>query len=710
MNPSLQVTTLLVLFLAASVAYGGDSLFQPSVRSPRVGEIVYFLLPDRFNDGDPSNNRGGVESDFPDKNGFDPANQDFFHGGDLKGIIAKLDYLRDLGATSIWMTPIFRNLTVQNYGEGIPSKAGYHGYWILDFTDVDPHFGSKGDLQRLITEAKQRGIGTLLDVVVNHTADIIQPKDGIHAYQYKFSKPYLDADGKPFNDRDFINRADFPVLNPDVSFPAPPTFLNEKDRTIKTPDWLNDPTLYHNRGEASTGGESAEYGDISGLDDLFTEQLKVVRGMTDIYTDWIKNFDVAGFRLDTVKHVNKEFWQSFIPAIQEAAQRSGRKDFFIFGEVYNPDPAALSEFVHRASVPSVLDFGFQEAVRRFAAGADAPVKLSDFFAKDSFYTTQSVNAYGLVTFVGNHDIGRVGYFLRNDVSTASEEELLARDILAHAVLLFTRGIPAIYYGDEQGFTGKGGDAASREDMFGSKVSAYAQEKRIGGGDGSAPAFNEDHPLFRAIRAMISVRKKNPTLQGGIQVVRYAGDKPGLFAVSRIDPKRREEMLVVFNNSAEAHKADIKVFSPAGNWERVFDSGAKGTSFGPGPSNALSIELAPWSTLVLRNPQSIQAGTEPPGELRLKVNRHSEVDERWEIVAEPTSEGLMSVAFGVRAKGEANYKFLGTADSPPYRVFPTWDAVPNAAELEFKAVAHDLFGAELTAEFDWVRRGPKKKEH
>ena len=348
-----------------------------------MGEVVYFLLPDRFNDGDPSNNRGGVESDFPDKNGFDPANPDFFHGGDLQGIIAKLDYLRDLGATSIWMTPIFRNLTVQNYGEGIPSKAGYHGYWILDFTDVDPHFGSKGDLQRLITEAKQRGIGTLLDVVVNHTADIIQPKDGIHAYQYKFSKPYLDADGKPFNDRDFINRADFPALNPDVSFPAPPTFLNERDRTIKTPDWLNDPTVYHNRGEASTGGESAEYGDISGLDDLFTEQLRVVRGMTDIYADWIKNFDVAGFRLDTVKHVNKEFWQSFIPAIQEAAQKSGRKDFFIFGEVYNPDPAVLSEFAHRASMPSVLDFGFQEAVRRFAAGADAPVKLAEFFAKDS---------------------------------------------------------------------------------------------------------------------------------------------------------------------------------------------------------------------------------------------------------------------------------------------------------------------------------------
>jgi len=697
----------LVLFLAACVAHGGDSLLQPGVRSPHVGEIVYFLLPDRFNDGDPSNNRGGAESDAPDDNGFDPANPDFFHGGDLQGITAKLDYLRDLGVTSIWMAPIFRNRAVQKYGEGVRSKAGYHGYWILDFTDVDPHFGSKSDLQHLITDAKQHGIGTILDVVVNHTADVIQPKNGVHAYQYKFSKPYLDADGKPFDDRDYINRVDFPALDPDVSFPVPPTFLSEKDRTIKSPDWLNDPTVYHNRGEASTGGESAEYGDISGLDDLFTEQPRVVQGMIDIYSDWIKNFDIAGFRLDTVKHVNKEFWQRFIPAIQDAGRKSGRKDFFIFGEVYDPDPAFLSEYVHRASVPSVLDFGFQRAVRGFAAGTDSPAKLSEFFAKDSYYTTQSVNAYGLVTFLGNHDIGRIGYFLCNDISTASDEELLARDNLAHAVLFFTRGIPAIYYGDEQGFTGKGGDAASREDMFGSKVPDFAQERRIGGGNGSAPAFNEDHPLFRAIRAMISVRKKNPTLQSGIQIVRYAEDKPGIFAVSRIDRKRREEMLVVFNSSAETHKANIKVSSSAGNWERVFDSGAKGTSFGPGPDNKLSIELAPWATLVLRNPQPIEAGMEQPGELHLVANRNSEVEERWEIKAEPTSERVMSVAFGVRAKGETNYKFLGAADSPPYRVFPSWDAVPDAPELEFKAVARDLFGQELTAEVDWQRRVPKR---
>ncbi len=700
---------ILLLLLSASVNRGDDGFFKPSARSPRMGEVIYFVLLDRFNDGDPSNNKGQSASADPYESGFDPANPDFFHGGDLQGMTAKLDYLRDLGATSIWMNPIFRNRAVQNYGEGVPSKAGYHGYWILDFTDIDPHFGSKEDLQRLIAEAKNRGIGTILDAVVNHTADVIQPKNGIHAYQYKYSNPYRDTDGRPFDDREYINREDFPQLDANTSFPVPPTIMSEVDRKIKVPDWLNDPTVYHNRGEASTGGESAQYGDISGLDDLFTEQLRVVRGMIDVYANWIKYSDITGFRLDTVKHVNNEFWQSFIPAIQESAQKSGRKDFFIFGEVYDPDPAFLSEFAHRSSMPSVLDFGFQRAVRGFASGTDAPAKLAEFFAKDAFYTTPSSNAYSLVTFLGNHDLGRIGYFLCNDVGSASNDELLSRDILAHAVLFFTRGIPAIYYGDEQGFTGNGGDVAAREDMFGSKVPIYAQEKRIGGGEGSAPSFNEDQPLFRAIREMIMVRKQNPTLQRGIQTVRYADGKPGIFAVSRIDRERREEMLAVFNNSGDTNKANIKVYSSAGNWERVFASGAKGITFGPGPDNQLTVELSPWSSLVLRNPQPFESGTEPLGELHLEANRNSEIDERWEIKAESTSDKVISVAFGVRVKGETNYKFLGTSDSPPYRVLPTWDEVPNAPDLEFEAIARDLFGAAKTADFEWRRRGHKGKE-
>lgn len=693
----------LAIFFAAAVTKAEDTFFQPGARSSHQGDIIYFLLPDRFNKGDPTNNKGGRTD--PNENGVDPTNPNFFHGGDLKGIITKLDYLQHLGVTSLWMSPIFRNRTVQQYGRGVAPKTGYHGYWILDFTDVDPHFGSKEDLRDLIAEGKQRGIGTILDAVVNHTAHVIQPKDGVREYQYKFSKPYLDASGKPFDDRDYIGRPDFPKLDPEISFPIPPTFANEADRTIKKPDWLNDPTVYHNRGDASTGGESALYGNISGLDDLFTEQLRVVQGMIDIYRSWIKDFDFAGLRLDAVKHVNNEFWQSFVPAIQDEAEKSGRKNFFIFGEVYDHDPAFLSEFVHRASMPTVLDFGFQRAAARFASGMDSPAKLAEFFTRDSYYTTPVVSAYGLVTFLGNHDIGRIGHFLLNDLATAPDEEILGRDILAHSLLFFSRGIPAIYYGDEQGLTGKGGDVAAREDMFGSKVSDFALEKRIGGGNGSEPSFNEEHPLFRAIREMISIRKENPTLQSGVQIVRYADDRPGIFAISRVNPQKKEEMLVVYNNAAETRKANIKVFSPTGDWERVYASGAKGINFGPGPENQLSVELAPWSTLVLRNPQAIESGKRLGG-LKLKANRTAELDGRWEIKAELSLDQVVSVAFAVRVKGETSYTFLGTADAPPYRVFPTWEEVPNAPELEFKAVARDLFGQEQSDEFSWQRRVPR----
>lgn len=691
--------------LAASLACAEDALFEPSVRSPRQHEVIYFLMPDRFADGNPENNHGGFTGGTA-KSGFDPAGTFSFHGGDLQGVQNKLEYLDHLGITSIWMTPIFRNRAVQSFEEGQPVRTGYHGYWILDFTEIDPHFGTKEDLRSLIDHANRRGIDVILDIVVNHTADVIEPKDGASAYQYKFSKPYLDANGKAFDDRDYVDSPDFPKLDEALGFPVPPIIRNEADRHVKVPAWLNDPTAYHNRGASETGGESAIYGDVAGLDDLFTEQPRVVQGMIDIYGDWIDNFAISGFRLDTVKHVNNEFWQRFVPAMQENAAKSLRKDFLIFGEIYDPDPAFLSEFVHRASMPSVLDFGFSRAALGFATGRDAPRKLADFFAKDGYYTTPLTNAYGLVTFLGNHDIGRIGYLLSNDLPAAPEDELLARDVLAHALLLFTRGIPVIYYGDEQGFTGKGGDAAARQDMFASKVPEYIDERRIGGGSGAEPAFNEDHPLFRTLKEMISVRRHDPALQGGIQIVRYAEDQPGIFAVSRIDRDSRQETLVILNNSAETRKADIQTSSTSVEWKRLFASGSEELRFGPGPGNQVSIELPPMSVLVLQDSGPIEASAEP-NDLRLTVNRTGEIDDRWHIRADVGSNHVLSIAFGVRTKGATDYKFLGTADSPPYQVFPRRDAIPSSPELEFKAIARDLFNRESTVEVEWKRRIPKQ---
>jgi hypothetical protein len=301
--------------------------------------------------------------------------------------------------------------------------------------------------------------------------------------------------------------------------------------------------------------------------------------------------------------------------------------------------------------------------------------------------------------------------LSEDVTGASPQELLDRDILAHALMLFTRGIPAIYYGDEQGFTGKGGDVAAREDMFASKVADYTGEERVGGGDPYAAAFNEQHPLYREIREMISVRRQNPTLERGIQIVQHADPKPGIFAVARVDPESREEMLALFNNASETKSADVRVYTSSGRWERVYGSGRDEGRFRRGTvEDNLAVTLGPCSCLLLRNSQALKPTQEPIGELHLEAVRTSEIDGRWEIKAELTSDQVVAVAFGVRMKGEANFKFLGTADSPPYRVLPTWEETPDSPDLEFEAVARDLFGREVTAVCPWHQRAARKKSN
>ena len=178
-------------------------------RSPRPGdrqrvkaEQFYFVLPDRFANGDPRNDRGGLPGDRL-RTGYDPADKGFYHGGDLKGVIDRLDYIQGMGTTAIWLAPVFKNRPVQGSGDDI--SAGYHGYWITDFTQVDPHFGTTADLKRLVKLAHRRGIKIYLDVIVNHTADVIRYAENQYSYVDKATSPYIDAQGRPFEDRNYAD-------------------------------------------------------------------------------------------------------------------------------------------------------------------------------------------------------------------------------------------------------------------------------------------------------------------------------------------------------------------------------------------------------------------------------------------------------------------------------------------------------------------------
>lgn len=173
---------------------GDEELAEAPYRHPGGGEVFYFVLTDRFANGDPSNDTGGIEGERLD-HGFDPADKGFYQGGDIAGLHERLDYIENLGMTSIWLTPSFTNNPVQ--GEGGDASAGYHGYWITDFTTIDPHLGTNEELKALIEDAHSRGIKVYFDIITNHTADLIDYEEGEYGYVDQATSPYLDADGNP---------------------------------------------------------------------------------------------------------------------------------------------------------------------------------------------------------------------------------------------------------------------------------------------------------------------------------------------------------------------------------------------------------------------------------------------------------------------------------------------------------------------------------
>lgn len=571
-------THFLVTVAAMTAALTGigaaqaDTLSDLRARTPEQ-EIVYFLLPDRFANGTPANDRGGLKGG-PLQTGYDPASRAFYHGGDLQGLTAKLDYIQGLGATAIWLAPIFRNKPVQ--GAKGQESAGYHGYWVTDFTSVDPHFGTDADFKALVDAAHARGMKVYMDIIANHTADVIQYRQSPNIappYRSKADYPWSrrgGASGRPIN-AGFAGDHDGSTANwtklTDPSFAYTPVIPKDEEKA-KTPAWLNDPIYYHNRGDTDWRGESAQYGDFVGLDDLATENPRVVAGFIDIYKGWIDRFGIDGYRIDTAKHVNAQFWRAFIPAIRAHAAAKGIPNFHIFGEVATGDydPALLASWTRNAAFPAVLDFAFMRAAVDAASGKTGTDTLARMGEDDVLYEGGKAAALQLPTFLGNHDAGRFALFLRQARPGMSADEELARAILGHAMLLTLRGVPTIYYGDEQGFAGTGNDQQARQDMFASRVAEYNADPMVGAlTAGSRDRFNPDHPLYRAIAALAKIRRDTPALSRGATVLRASSDKPGLFAVSRIDPDTGREVLVAFNTSAAPLSGNIAVDPASGGF-------------------------------------------------------------------------------------------------------------------------------------------------
>lgn len=681
--PIFLITTLLLT--PQTFANDLSNLFKPSLRGDMSDESVYFVMTDRFANGDKSNDNAGLpEGRF--SSGFVQDEIGWWHGGDFRGLTEKISYIRQIGYSAIWITPPVKQIVFQG------SSSSYHGYWGLDFMTVDPHLGSEADFKDLVRAAHDVGIKIIVDVVANHTADVIQYKGNQTEYLESSRFPYRDSNGKIFAPSKYAGKFNFPKLSATKSFPYKP-ILDKSNSKIKNPAWLNDVTNYHNRGDSSFTGESSLDGDFFGLDDLFTEKPNVVKGWIDIWSYWINEFDIDGMRIDTFKHVNPEFWKAVIPKIQEVAKKKGKTDFPIFGEVADSDSFSLASYVRTGQSPSVLDFSFQKQVAAYARFGNSPESLVSLFNADDLYTTSKTNAYQLATFLGNHDMGRIGLQLSKAVGQGQDKALLERALLSNALLFLLRGGPVTYYGDEVGMIGTGGDKEARQDMFSTQVPEWQSEKRIGALPiGANSSFDLTHPLRNQITDLQRTIRENPALRSGVQEIQYAQN--GVFAVTRY--ANGKEYLAIFNASEEKQSAFMPQFDAKYAWTSM----AGDCSY----SDQSKVELQPRSYCILKsnfadNSPSIKSLT------LLKPTETPITGNLIQLAAKVEGSKYSEVSFSIKVPGK-NWQHVGTADRKTfkdrltsaglYRAFVDPIGIKNGVTLDVVAVARGSDGKLVTS--------------
>lgn len=608
---------LLVAVLTSFMLASTSVAATPSQPSDKVGlakELIYFVFPDRYLNGDTSNDN------FP---GYKPSDTAFFHGGDLKGLTGTceagdngLARIKNLGFTAVWVTP----LVVQQ--RPTPNGAGYHGYWGVDFLNIDPHLGTKADLIAFSQCAKKLGLKLILDVVTNHTGDVIR---------YKDRDAYIPSD-----------------------------MVNEKN-----PAWLNDLSNYHNVGDISNcwgEGSCSQLGDFYGLDDIATEKPVVFNGWAEVFGQWIKDYGFSGFRVDTARHVDNEFFKNWSPQINAAAQSVGIDDFTVFGEVWDVNPINLMNYIRRNKIQTVLDFPFQRSATEFASGYSDAYTIENLFNYDDLYTTATSSASNMVTFLGNHDMGRAGKMIESKrINPAAE--LLPRTLLGHSLMYLTRGIPSVYYGDEVGMTGtgSGSDQLARQDMFSTKVNFWKTEKRIGSspiGTGNSFDVTDKHPIANHLKALATLRKANPGLANSSMQIRYAKDY--LFVISKKDSEENREYVVAFNNSNKAIKATVTTATSIGGWKVLM-----GKSSFKAVGEKVSITVPALSTVVLKANKKIDKTDVKVGKISSELDFLSGY---YETKASITTKDLLRVTFFIRASVDEPWTSLGTDTNSPYSVF------------------------------------------
>jgi alpha-amylase len=658
-----------------------QALSQLPAQSSLASQRIYFVMPDRYANGLQSNDLGGLKGPRA-VTGFDPTDTGYYHGGDLKGLAEHLQRIKDLGFTALWITPVLKQDPVEQ------GSAAYHGYWGLDFTTVDPHLGTDQDFAALVAAAHGLGLKVYLDVVVNHTADIVQ----LTGTSYT-DIPYRDCHGRKFNAARYATRP-FPCLKASLMPRVP--FVLKGARDAKKPAWLNDPLNYHDRGNIDFGSCSEacfEQGDFFGLDDLFTEKPNVEKGLAQIFSSWITRFKVDGFRVDTAKHVNAAFFKLWVPQVRAAAKSIGISDFPIFGEVTLNDSVDLSEFVRDRGLPQVLDFPYQQVAVAYAAGVSGAKGLAHRLEDDDYFRTRAGIDPAFPTFLGNHDMGRGAQQISQQAPGLSGTALVQRVLLGYDELYLLRGAPTVLYGDEVGLIGSGGDKAARQDLFPTQVSDWQTETRVASPPiGKGSSFDVvGNPIGLQLQKLAAVRDAQPALSTGASVVRLAKD--ALLVVSRIDFATGREVVTAFNNGTATAHATVQTATP-GSWSVAFGTGsARG-----GVGTSLALDIPPVSALVAVPAQALPQGA--PAKPKL-TGRDDDLTSLYRLGVTVPGTAPVSVTFAIRRHG-GTWQRVATDDSAPYRGFLEPDRFAHREQIEAVAVARAVNGATAISQVATLR--------
>lgn len=461
-------------------------------------QIIYFIMVDRFNDGDPTNNDFGAGE-------YDPTDPRKFSGGDLQGILDELDYIQGLGATAVWITPPVRN----QWWDPQVNYGGFHGYWAENFMEVDPHFGTLETYQALSRALHANDMYLIQDIVANHTGNFFTYRDGFDPDDPTVgwqpnpdTVPVTSPSQAPFDMNDPNNPEH---LAAGIYYWTPPT--SDYDDPIQL-------TQYQ----------------LADLDDLNTENPVVRDALKESYAYWIREVGVDGFRVDTIKHVEHDFWHDFYYSdngIKNAALDTGREDFFSFGEGFygsgdydDSGERAIAAFLGTPEKPeldAVLQFPMHFDINR-VFGESAPTDLLRYRLEITQELFPDPTLAPL--FIDNHDVER---FLAGGSEDGFKQALV--------FIMTAPGIPIIWQGSEQGFT------EQRAAMFAEGVNSGGQDH-----------FNTESELYLFIQALADNRKANLAFsRGDLNVLAANADGAGVLAYTR---SYEGETFVVLYNTAD----------------------------------------------------------------------------------------------------------------------------------------------------------------